>query len=170
MRGCSPEHFPSFDSLSAAAHRTAPCLLRRTSSSSSRPFTFAAARSSFASLLYARRVSRLALFFSGRCAQHCSRQLAVSSLVGCSLEHFPLTHLPLLAAYIRRRFSRVRSFARFCTRLSHLLSLSLHYSQLCSASLALLLCIVSALVPRLQPLLFSCLSFPLFQARHPSSI
>ena len=92
---------------------------------------------------------RLALCFSGRCAQHCSRPLASSpSHVGCSPDHFPLARLPRLAAYIRRRCSRVRfaslrPFALFCFQ---------------------------PLFPRASPSASSCLASLLIQPRHPSSL
>ena len=77
---------------------------------------------------------------------YCTR--TSSSAKGCSLKHFPLAHLPRLAAYIRRRFSRFlffRSFARFFTRIS----LSLRFAQINSASLALLASALPLPRPRL---------------------
>ena len=78
---------------------------------------------------------------------------------GCSPEHFPFAHLPRLAAYLRRR-ARV-----FCSFIRALGSLAL--ASLCSALLCSRLCFSRA---SLSSLLLSCLAFPPFQARHPSSL
>ena len=145
VRGCSPEHFPPLLTLSRPLRTTllracfaARLTPRRGRSPFSRPF----ARFSPLFPLRSSRLSpRLALCFSGRCAQHCSLQLASSpSHVGCSPDHFPLARLPL-----RRRCSRVL-FASFIRALGSLL-LSLRSALLCSAHAFALL------VPRLLPLL-----------------
>ena len=150
VSGCSPDHFPPHVSplgrcarhfsvpaaphvflLLAAVHLLSPLsLVSRVLS------------------LVSRLISRLAsLHFSGRCAQHCSRPLAFSSLPllssACSPEHFPIARSSRLAAYLRRRATRVlsvRSFAHSALSFALSLSLSLRSASLCSALLRSRLC------------------------------
>ena len=97
----------------------------------------------------------------------------------CSPDHFPLARLPRLAAYIRRRCSRVL-FASFIRALGSFALASLR-SRFALASLSLrsrfaLASLSSAMLcsrfcssrASLSSLLLSCLAFPLSQARHPS--
>ena len=162
--------FPTLSlSLSSRPLRTA--LLRacsgRTAFSSSLQPTFSrlsffsprAFRSPFVSF----RIASLSLLeAAAHITSHSARPLAfrLSPLVACSPDHFQLARFPRLAAYIRRRVSRVLfilSFAPF-TRSRSRSRLAL----LRSASLALLLsCLafsLSLFVPR--PLLSSRLDTP----------
>ena len=193
--GCSPDHSPLLVSFSRPL-RTA--LLR--ACSQPHVFLLLSAADLLAPLVLL--ASRISLLLSSPFASHrsfSSRPLRTSlhaalglsphasPVGGCSPDHFPLARLPRLAAYIRRRCSRVL-FASFIRALGSLalasLSSALLCSRLCSsrASLSSLLlsCLAfslfspraspsasSLLVPRLQPLLSSCLAFPFFQARHP---
>ena len=154
----------SFSLLAAAAHVSPPCMLRRTSFSSSLQPTFL--RLSFFSpraFLFSSRLSshRFALFPRGRCAHHFSRRSASASffspLLACSSGHFPVARFPRLAAYIRRRCSRVlfvRSFAH--SALSFSLRSRSRFAQLCFACASALPhdspSAFSLLVPRLSSL------------------
>ena len=99
------------------------------------------------------------LSFRGRCAHHFSLCSAsrLSPLVACSPEHFPLAHLPRLAAYLRRRARVFSSFVHSRTRLSCSRFASLSSALLCSR-----LCSSRA---SLSSLLHSCLAFSLFSPR-----
>ena len=112
------------------------------------------------SLLAALGLSPLASRLSPLASRLSPLASRLSPLVACSPEHFSLAHFPRLAAYLRRRCSRVRfvrSFALFCTRL-------LSCSRLALASLSSALLRSRSSAHRL-PLLSSCLAFCLFSPR-----
>ena len=166
--GCSTDHSPPLVSFSRPL-RTA---LLRACSQPHVLLLLAAAHLFVSLVLLASRISpllvsfRISLLSLLAAAAHITSRRSwplVSPVEGCSPEHFSLAHLPRLAAYLRRRCSRVRfvrSFAHWALSLA-LASLSLRSALLCSAHAFALL------VPRLQPLLSSCLASPLFPGSTP---
>ena len=161
--------------LSAAAHSSSPCLLgarlssplcRRPSpaSRSSRLSHFALLSSPFSSFrsLSSRPLRTSLLVCVSRFSPLASR---LSSLVRPSISHSLICHFPRLAAYLRRRCSRVlfvRSFAHLFTRSrSHSRS---RFAQLCfarSSRFCSSSCLAfSLLSPRASPLFSSRLDTP----------